>query len=144
MDAEDFVIARRFFESGIYAMIFPSLFLNTSTMNIFVNWLLSAIAIGITAYLLPGVHIAGGAVTLLVLAVVLGLINAIIKPLLHLLALPITILTLGLFSLVINAMMILLAAWVVPGFVVDGFWWALLFSIVLSLVNGFFSSLKGK
>lgn len=113
-------------------------------MGILVNWLLSAIAIGITAYLLPGVHIEGGAVTVLVLAVVLGLINAILKPILKLLTLPITILTLGLFSLVINALLILLAARIVPGFMVDGFWWALLFSIVLSLVNGFFSGLKDK
>lgn len=113
-------------------------------MSILVNWLLSAIAIGITAYLLPGVHINGGVATLLVLSVVLGLINAILKPILKLLTLPITILTLGLFSLVINALLILLASSIVPDFMVDGFWWALLFSIVLSLVNGFFSSLKDK
>lgn len=113
-------------------------------MMIIVNWILSAIAIGISAYLLPGVHIQGGVVTPLVLAVVLGLINAILKPILHLLALPITILTLGLFSLVINALLVLLAAQIVPGFSVDGFWWALLFSVVLSLVNSFFSGLKYK
>lgn len=113
-------------------------------MGILVNWLLSAVAIGITAYLLPGVHINGGVVTILVLSVVLGLINAILKPILKLLTLPITILTLGLFSLVINALLILLASSIVPDFVVDGFWWALLFSIVLSLVNGFFSGLKDK
>ncbi len=113
-------------------------------MSIIVNWILSAIAIGITAYLLPGVHINGGVTTLLVLSVVLGLINAILKPILKLLTLPITILTLGLFSLVINALMILLASSIVPNFVVDGFWWALLFSIVLSLVNWFFAGLKDK
>ena len=111
-------------------------------MIIIINWLLSAAAIGVAAYLLPRVHISGGFATLLVLAVVLGLINAILKPILQLLALPVTILTLGLFSLVINALLILLAASIVPGFVVDGFWWALLFSIVLSLVNGFFSMMK--
>jgi len=122
----------------------PAVIHNFICMGILVNWLLSAIAIGITAYLLPGVHIEGGAVTVLVLAVVLGLINAILKPILHLLALPITILTLGLFSLVINALLILLAARIVPGFMVDGFWWALLFSIVLSLINSFFSGLKDK
>lgn len=113
-------------------------------MNILINWILSAASLGVAAYLLPGVHIQGGVVTLLVLAVVVGLINAILKPILHLLALPITILTLGLFSLVINGLLILLASRLVPGFVVDGFWWALLFSLVLSLVNGFFSMLKDK
>lgn len=111
-------------------------------MSILINWILSAAAIGVTAYLLPGVHIEGGLVTLLVLSVVLGLINAFLKPILKLLALPITILTLGFFSLVINALLILLASQIVRGFVVDGFWWALLFSIVLSLVNGFLSMLK--
>jgi len=111
-------------------------------MMILVNWLISAAAIGIAAYILPGVHIQGGVWTLLVLAIVLGLINAVLKPILKLLTLPITILTLGLFSLVINALLILLATAIVPGFVVDGFWWALLFSIVLSLINGVFSSMK--
>ena len=113
-------------------------------MNILINWILSAASLGVAAYLLPGVHIQGGVATLLVLAVVVGLINAIFQPILHLLALAITILTLGLFSLVINGLLILLAARLVPGFVVDGFWWALLFSLVLSLVNGFFSMLKDK
>jgi putative membrane protein len=137
-----------FFSSGFFAatrgygmMSAPS---SSMFMSIIVNWILSAIAIGITAYLLPGVHINGGVTTLLVLSVVLGLINAILKPILKLLTLPITILTLGLFSLVINALMILLASSIVPNFVVDGFWWALLFSIVLSLVNWFFAGLKDK
>ncbi len=111
-------------------------------LMIFINWLLLAAALWVTAYLLPGVHIQGGFETLLVLAVVIGLINAILKPILKLLTLPITILTLGLFSLVINALLILLASSIVPGFVVDGFWWALLFSLVLSLVNWFLSALK--
>ncbi|HSW89592.1 MAG TPA: phage holin family protein [Patescibacteria group bacterium] len=105
-------------------------------MKILINWLVSALAIVVTAYLLPGVHIATF-VTALVLAVVLGVINAFIKPVLLLLTLPITIVTLGLFALVLNALFILLAAAIVPGFTVDGFLWALIFGIVLSLVNGF-------
>jgi putative membrane protein len=109
-------------------------------MKIIVNWLVSAIAIAIAAYLLPGVHVASIQAAL-VLAVVLGIINAILKPILLLLTFPITILTLGLFTLVINAFLILLAASIVPGFTVDGFWWALLFSIVLSIVNTFLHSL---
>lgn len=110
-------------------------------MGILFNWLISVLAIIVTAYILPGVHIESF-VTALVLAVVLGIINAIIKPVLILLTLPITILTLGLFALIINALLILLASKIVPGFRVDGFWWALLFSIVLSLVNSFLNHFK--
>ena len=103
-------------------------------MAILINWLLSALAIVAAAYILPGVHVESF-LTALVLAVVLGIINAILKPILVLLTLPITIVTLGLFTLIINAVLILLATLIVPGFQVDGFLWALLFSIVLSLVN---------
>ncbi len=97
----------------------------------------SAIAIVVTAYLLPG-----ATVTLLgaiVLAVVLGIINIFIKPLVKIITLPLTILTLGLFSLVINALFIILASNVVPGFSVAGFWTAFWFSIILSLVNALFN-----
>ena len=107
-------------------------------MNIVVNWLVSAITILIAAYLLPGVHVESFTAAL-VTAVVLGIINLLIKPLLIILTLPITVLTLGLFMLVINALLILLASSIVPGFKVDGFWWALIFSIVLSLINSFVS-----
>ncbi|MES2225211.1 MAG: phage holin family protein [Patescibacteria group bacterium] len=111
-------------------------------MKIFYHWLVSAIAIGIAAYILPGVTITiAGA---LVLAVVLGIINIFIKPIVKLLTLPLTIITLGLFSLVINALLILLAGAVVPGFVVAGFWSAFLFAIILSLINAFFNAIDGK
>ena len=103
-------------------------------MALLINWLLPALAIVAAAYILPGVHVESF-LTALVLAVVLGIINAILKPILVLLTLPITIVTLGLFTLIINAVLILLATLIVPGFQVDGFLWALLFSIVLSLVN---------
>lgn len=105
-------------------------------MSIIINWLVSALAILVSSYVLPGVHIASFT-TALVVAVVLGIINAVIKPILIILTLPINILTLGLFTLVINALIILLATNLVPGFKVDGFLWALTFSIVLSLVNSF-------
>ena len=86
------------------------------------------------AYILPGVHVANFT-SAIVLALVLGIINAILKPILLILTLPITILTLGLFALVLNALLILLAASVVPGFSVDGFIWALVFGLVLSIAN---------
>ncbi|MBP9686808.1 MAG: phage holin family protein [Candidatus Doudnabacteria bacterium] len=108
---------------------------------LFLNWLVAAIAVLITSYILPGVHVAG-LVAALVVVVILGLINAFIKPLLILLTLPVNILTMGLFTLVINALLVLLASAIVPGFQVDGFWWALLFSVLLTLVNGFFNSMR--
>lgn len=110
-------------------------------MEILINWLISAFAIIISAYILPGVHVSGFTAAL-VTAVVLGIINAVIKPVIIILTLPITVITLGLFTLVINAFVILLASSIVPGFRVDGFWWALIFSIVLSLVNSFLHQLR--
>jgi len=96
----------------------------------------------IAAYVLPGVNVDGLWVAL-VLAVVLGAINAFIRPIIILLTLPINVLTLGLFTLVINAALVVLASYVVPGFSVAGFWWAMLFSIVLSIVTTVFSSFGG-
>src|SRR3989344_256552 len=103
-------------------------------MNFLIKWLISTLAIIIATYLIPGVHI-DSLFAALVAALVLGLVNAILKPLLIILTLPITLLTLGLFALVINALLILLTSWVVPGFAVDSFWWALLFGLALSILN---------
>jgi len=103
-------------------------------MGILINWFLSALAIFVAAYVLPGVDLESF-VTALVVAVVLGVINAFIKPVILILTLPINILTLGLFTFVINALVILLVSAVVPGFKVDGFLWALIFSILLSVIN---------
>jgi len=106
-------------------------------MKLFFQWFISALAIGIAAYLVPGVVVTlPGA---LVAAVVLGALNLFIRPILLFLTLPITVLTLGLFSLVINAALVLLASYLVPGFSVAGFWTALLFALVLSIVNWVFS-----
>lgn len=103
-------------------------------MYFILNWLISGLAILIAAYIIPGIHVEGF-FPALVTALVLGLINAFIKPIIIILTLPINILTLGLFTLVINAALILLTSAIVPGFTVDGFFWALLFSVALSLVN---------
>ena len=103
-------------------------------MQLVVHLLVNAVAIIITAYVLPGVHVSDF-FSALIAAAILGIINTFIKPLIVLVTLPLTILTLGLFILVINSAVILLAAAVVPGFAIDGFWWALLFSIVLWVVN---------
>lgn len=103
-------------------------------MNLIFSWLVSTAAILITAYVLPGVEVGGFGVALVV-AVVLGMVNMFLRPLLLLLTLPVNVLTLGLFTFVINAGLVLLAARIVPGFTVAGFWWALLFSVVLTLVS---------
>lgn len=103
-------------------------------MGILINWIASTLVIIVAAYLLPGVHIANFW-TALLLALVLGILNVFVKPLLVLLTLPITILTMGLFLVVINALLILLASTIVPGFTIDGFWWALVYGLLISLIN---------
>ncbi len=108
---------------------------------IFINWLISALVIIAASYLLPGVHVQSF-LTALVVAIVLGILNAVIKPILFLLTLPLTIITLGLFTFILNAFMILLASKIVPGFHVDNFWWALLFGIILSIFNSFLQNSK--
>ena len=109
-------------------------------MNVIVRFLLSGVAVLITAYLLPGVHVEHYGYALLV-AAVLSIINIFIKPLLVIFTIPITILTLGLFLLVINALIILMVDYLTPGFNVDGFWWALAFSLILSILNSIFADL---
>ena len=102
------------------------------------HWLISAVAIGIAAYLIPGIEVT--LIGALVLAVVLGIINAFLKPIINLLTLPINVVTLGLFSLVVNALLIMLAGMLVPGFTVDGFWPAFFFGIVVALVSALFGA----
>ena len=103
-------------------------------MRIIFKWLISASAIIISAYLIPGITIASFW-TALWLSLFLGVLNVIVKPILVILTLPINILTLGLFTFVINATIILLASSVIKGFFVDGFIAAMLFSIVLSILS---------
>jgi putative membrane protein len=107
-------------------------------MKLFFHWFIATLSIGIAAYIVPGVSVTlAGAV---IAAIVLGALNLFIRPILLVLTLPITVVTLGLFSLVINACLILLASLVVPGFSVPGFWAALLFALVLSVINWVFSA----
>lgn len=108
--------------------------LHLNNMAILINLILSAIVIIAASYVLPGVHVASFT-SAIIAALVLGVVNAILKPILLILTLPITIITLGLFALVINALMILLTASVVPGFKVDSFVWAIIMSIFLAIVN---------
>ena len=112
----------------------PFLFSKTEIMKFILRLLLSALAVILLANILPGVEVSAFGSAVLV-ALVLSLLNLIVKPLLVILTLPVTILTLGLFLLVINAMIILLASSLVSGFSVDGFWQALLFSLLLSVLE---------
>ncbi len=114
-------------------------------MKIIIHWFLSALAIIITAYLLPTKAIfVQSFFVALVVAVVLGFLNSIIRPILVILTLPIQILTLGLFTLVINAALVMLTSNIVSGFYVKSFWWALLFSLVLSLVGAIINRFEPK
>ncbi len=101
-----------------------------------ISLLITALAVLLTGYLLPGIQVKSYGNALLI-SLVMGLVNALVKPILVFFTLPITLLTLGLFLFVINALMILLVSAILPGFRVKNFWWALAFSIVLSFVNGF-------
>ncbi|GIK70987.1 MAG: membrane protein [Bacteroidota bacterium] len=113
-------------------------------MKSFIRWVgklfASALAVMIVAYILPGVHVKDF-ITGLLVAVVLSLLNNLLKPILIVLTIPVTVLTFGLFLLIINSAIILLAGSLVPNFEVDGFWWALLFSVLLSFVNSLFESI---
>ncbi len=103
-------------------------------MHLLLKWLINALGLMAVAYLYPGVHV-DGFVAALVAALVLGLINAVIRPVLILLTLPINILTLGLFTFVINALLFWLVAEVLRGFTVEGFVAALIGSILYSLIT---------
>ncbi len=111
-------------------------------MKALVNLVLSTIAVVVAAYIIPGVTIEGF-FTALVVAVVLGLANALIRPILTILTLPLNIITLGLFSFVITALLVMLTGAIVPGFAVAGFVTALLFGVVLTLVNWAIFSMSG-
>lgn len=108
-------------------------------VQILTKILLGGISVLIADYLLRGVGIDTWTTGFLLAAVII-LINLTLKPIMIFLTFPITLITLGLFLLVINACVILLAAYFIPGFVVDSFWWALGFSLVVSLINGIFGN----
>lgn len=103
-------------------------------MGLIVKLLINGFAVFVTAYLLPGVKV-DGFLTAVIVSVVLGIVNTFIRPILLILTLPFNILTLGLFTLVLNGLMIYLVSAVVPGFSVNGIFSAIIFSIVLWAVN---------
>lgn len=109
-------------------------------MNLVIRFLLSGVAVMLTSYLLSGVHVADYWAALLV-AVLVSFANLFVRPILILFTIPITVLTLGLFLLVINSLLILSVDYLVDDFRVDGFWWALAFSLILSVFNSLFTDL---
>ncbi len=104
---------------------------------------IASLAIIFTSHLLPGISVDDFLSGILI-AALLALLNITIKPVLIFLTIPITLITLGLFLLVINAFLVIIASLIVPGFTVDNFWWALLFSLILSLVNSVFGISLGE
>lgn len=112
-------------------------------MNFIIRMLITAaVAYGLSM-VLTGVHIPDFT-DAIILVILLAILNAIVKPILVILTLPITIITLGLFLFVINVIIISLADWLMDGVSIDGFWWTLIFSLLLSVITSFVSSLFGK
>ena len=104
--------------------------------------ILSAVAVLFTAQILPGVQVSG-IVDALLVALVLSFLNTFLKPVLLILTIPVTLITFGLFLLVINAVIIVVADALLDGFNVNGFCWALLFSLILSIINALLQSMTG-
>jgi putative membrane protein len=112
-------------------------------MRFIIQLIISTLAVLITAYLLPGVEIVdNNFFTAVIVAAVLSFLNAVVKPIMVVLTIPITLFTLGFFLLAINAFIVMLASRIVDGFHVKGFWWALLFSFILSMVTSILESVK--
>lgn len=112
-------------------------------MKLIIQLLLTAIVVLVLAELLPGVGV-DDFTTSIIVAAVLALLNVLVKPILVFLTLPATLITFGLFLLVINAVIILLVDSLIPGFTVEGFWWALLFSLLLTISQSVLYSLTEK
>ncbi|WP_432412686.1 phage holin family protein [Rasiella sp. SM2506] len=112
-------------------------------MNWILKLLLTAVAVIVLAYMLPGVEVSGY-LSAVIVALVLAILRLLVKPILVVLTFPITIITLGLFLLVINAIIILLADFFIDGFAVRTIWWALIFSLLLSFLQSILHSLVSK
>ena len=111
-------------------------------MNFILNIIVTSVAVLLVANFLPGVHVDTFTTSLLV-AIVLAFMNSIVKPILTILTIPITLLTMGLFLIVINGAIILMTDKLIDGFEVDGFWWALLFSFILSVTTSILNAIVG-
>ena len=109
-------------------------------MSLLISWLINALALGVAVWLLPGIYVEGEAwIAVALMAVIFGLVNALIRPLVRFLTCLINVITLGLFTLVINALMLWLSSWIAQQltveFKVENFWWALLGALIISVVS---------
>jgi putative membrane protein len=112
----------------------------STAFHVIIKWLCLTAAVMVTAYLMDGIHVDGFA-NALGTAAVLGVLNVILRPILFVLTLPITILTLGLFTFILNALMLKIASGLIPGFSVVGFWTAVFGALVISIVNWILNTL---
>ncbi len=103
-------------------------------INIIIKWILLALSIMLTAWLIPGITISGF-LSALIVVVVMGIINVLIRPLAELISLPLNVITFGIFSLIINTLLFLLAAKLSPGFQIDGFWSGFFGALLLSFLT---------
>jgi putative membrane protein len=115
---------------------------NSKAFQFIIKLIISSIAVLTSAYILPGVYVENFT-TALVVAVVLAFLNAFLKPLLVIFTIPLTVFTLGFFLLVINAVIIIVTDKLIEGFEVRSFWWALLFSLILSFTTSVFEAIGG-
>ena len=127
--------------SSVFIEFLTLRILSLRYMKLIIRILISTLAVLITSYFLPGVHL-NNVISAIIVAVVLGCLNAVLKPILILFSLPAVIFTLGLFLVVINTVLILLTDKLIDGFHVDGFWWALLFSVLLSIVTSILNNIQ--
>ncbi len=119
-------------------------------MRLIISWLITAVAIALAVWIVPGIELRSANVylSIAILAAVLAFLNAIIRPILQFISLPITILTLGIFALVVNTVVLYIAAWLGNGlfgvnFYIDNFWSALLASIIISIVTVILGKITG-
>lgn len=113
-------------------------------MDLLKRFLINCIAVATASVLLPGIHIRNSIGSLIGVTFVISLLNTFLKPLLFLITLPVTVITFGLFLFILNALIIMVAGNILDGFTVDNFWWALLFSLIISFINNLFSEKKEK
>ena len=119
-------------------------------MRLVISWFINAVALAVAVWLLQGIDVTGESawLTLALVALIFGLVNALIRPLIKFLTCLINVITLGLFTLVINALMLMLTGWIAQqldlGFVVQDFWWALLGALIISIASFVLNLIFGK
>jgi putative membrane protein len=112
--------------------------------RLLISWAICAVAVALTAALLPGIDVDGGVGAFLLIALVWGLVNGVLGPIARLVSLPLTLLSFGLFAFVVNGALFALTAWVVDSLSVDNFGWAILGALLLTIFNFVLSWFTGR